>query len=175
MDLKKKNTALLIIDVQIGLFRKKTPIYSELELLKNITTLITRSRTANIPIIFVQHSNKSRLIEDSDDWQIHPQLACQSSDVFIRKQHGSAFEETSLQNELDQKQISTLVITGIVTHGCVRATCYDAIKLGYEVVLAQDAHSGFNQDDGVYIEEWNAKFAAENIVLMPTESIYNLL
>ena len=30
-------------------------------------------------------------------------------------------------------------MTGLITDACVRGTCIDGIKLGYEVVLVQDA------------------------------------
>jgi nicotinamidase-related amidase len=34
-----------------------------------------------------------------------------------------------------------VILTGLVTHGCVKATCEGALALGYAAVLAADGHS----------------------------------
>ncbi|KAI1764328.1 Isochorismatase hydrolase [Hypoxylon sp. FL1150] len=46
---------------------------------------------------------------------------------------------TTLHNELSLHSIETLVVTGLITNACVRGTSIDGIKLGYEVVLIEDA------------------------------------
>jgi nicotinamidase/pyrazinamidase len=45
---------------------------------------------------------------------------------------------TTMNSELSIHGIETLVVTGLVTNACVRGTCIDGIKLGYEVVLIED-------------------------------------
>jgi nicotinamidase-related amidase len=47
-----KNQALLVIDVQQGLFRRKTPVFNEKQLLTNICTLVQRARAKKVPVIF---------------------------------------------------------------------------------------------------------------------------
>jgi nicotinamidase-related amidase len=46
---------------------------------------------------------------------------------------------TTLDRELAMHGVDTIVITGLVTTACVRGTAIDGIKLGYEVVLVEDA------------------------------------
>lgn len=46
---------------------------------------------------------------------------------------------TTLDRELALHGIDTIVLTGLVTTACVRGTAIDAIKLGYEVILVEDA------------------------------------
>ncbi|ETS85221.1 hypothetical protein PFICI_03246 [Pestalotiopsis fici W106-1] len=46
---------------------------------------------------------------------------------------------TTLDSELSLHSIETLVITGLITNACVRGTSIDGIKLGYEVILIEDA------------------------------------
>ncbi|KAI1403833.1 Isochorismatase hydrolase [Hypoxylon fuscum] len=46
---------------------------------------------------------------------------------------------TTLHSELTLHSIETLVVTGLITNACVRGTSIDGIKLGYEVVLIEDA------------------------------------
>ena len=70
-----KDVALLVIDVQQGLFAKSIPIYHADELLKNIGTLVDRAHRAQAPVFYVQHSSGKTLVEGSDEWQLHPQRA----------------------------------------------------------------------------------------------------
>jgi nicotinamidase/pyrazinamidase len=46
---------------------------------------------------------------------------------------------TTLNSELTLHGIETLIITGLITNACVRGTAIDGIKLGYEVILIEDA------------------------------------
>ena len=50
-----------------------------------------------------------------------------------------------------------MIVTGLVTHGCVKATCLGALELGYAVVLAEDGHSSYSKDAARLVEEWNRK------------------
>jgi nicotinamidase-related amidase len=49
--------------------------------------------------------------------------------------------------------VRELVITGLVTHGCVKAACLDAVILGYQVTLVSDGHSNFNPKPAQVIAE----------------------
>ncbi|MBN2304225.1 MAG: isochorismatase family protein, partial [Anaerolineae bacterium] len=118
----RPRSALLVIDVQQALFEKSTPVYHAAELLQNINDLIRRARDAGAPVIFIQHANDSFLAKDSAGWQLHPALKPDPHDLIIHKQHGNAFQDTPLQYELDARAVRTLIVTGLVSEGCVRAT-----------------------------------------------------
>ncbi|CAG7658494.1 isochorismatase family protein [Paenibacillus allorhizosphaerae] len=48
--------ALMIIDVQVGMFNENNPVYNSDGLLRNIKLLIERARSSKTPIIYIQHS-----------------------------------------------------------------------------------------------------------------------
>ncbi len=162
-----KNTALVVIDVQVGLFTKK-PIYKEDELLENINHLTRKARSANIPIIWIQHANEAVLIKGTESYNIHPKLDPQDSDLFFHKTVTSAFEETDLHQVLQSKGIEQLVITGTLTNACVQGNCKAAKKLGYSVVLAKDAHSLWDDEKTgkEKIDHHNKKLADDGIVTL---------
>lgn len=164
-------TALLIIDVQRALFSKSTPIFMADQLIHNINTLADRCHAADATVIYIQHSNKTLLIKGSNDWQLHPGLKPRETDLIIHKNHGNAFEDTSLKDELVTRDIKNLMITGLVTHGCVRATCLGGLDLGYRVILIEDGHSNYNRDASKVIEEWNKKLSEVNVELIPAAQI----
>jgi nicotinamidase-related amidase len=163
-----KRSALLVIDVQRALFEKTIPIYKAEELLHNIQRLVNRAHQSGSPVIFVQHANDSFLVKDSEGWQLHPALKPDAVDLIIHKQHGSALQDTPLQHELQSRSIDTLIVTGLVTHGCVKATCQDAQKHGYHVILVEDGHSNYHKQAAALIQEWNQKLRDEGIHLVPT-------
>lgn len=149
-------SALLIIDVQRELFAKTLPIYDEDRLLANIRLLADKAHASKVPVFWVQHSSEKTLVEGTDGWKLHPAFIPLKSDSFIRKRHGNAFEDTLLKEELDALHVRRVVVAGLVTHGCVQATCNGAHELGYDVVLVKDAHSNYNVKARDVINEWNA-------------------
>jgi maleamate amidohydrolase len=66
-------------------------------------------------------------------------LAPLEDELVISKQYPSAFFGTSLASTLTSKGIDTLIITGLTTSGCVRATCVDACSWGFIPIIVEDA------------------------------------
>ncbi|KAI1461057.1 Isochorismatase hydrolase [Annulohypoxylon moriforme] len=54
---------------------------------------------------------------------------------------------TTLHSELGLHSIETLIVTGLLTNACVRGTSIDGIKLGYEVILIEDATESTSAED----------------------------
>ena len=169
--LDPSKTALLVIDVQNGLFSKPTPIYKEEELLKNINSLSDQFAQAGGPVFFIQHSNQKLLQRDSENWQFHTDLKTGEDDLVIHKTHGNAFEETELKDELDARGIKNIVVTGLVTNGCVKATSIGGHDLGYRVVLVEDGHSTYIKTAARLIKEWNRTLSQEIADVNPAAKI----
>lgn len=164
-------SALLVIDLQAGLFEQSTPIYQSKELLTTINSLAERAHAAAAPVIYIQHTNESRLAHGSAGWQLHEQMRPQATDHLISKHHSNAFEDTGLAGLLESLRVGRLVVTGLVTHGCVKATCLGALPLGYGVVLVQDGHSSYSKDAGKLVQEWNGKLSQAGVQLKPASEV----
>jgi nicotinamidase-related amidase len=171
MNTNPHNTALLVIDVQQGLFKKSTPIYQADVLLENLNLLIDRAHQAGVLVFYIQHSGSKTLVKGSQDWQLHPELQPQKKDIIVHKQHGNAFEDTNLEGLLKSRNCNCLVVTGLLTDGCVRASCLGARKLGYTVILVTDGHSTYGKQADRLIEEWNQKLNAQQVELKSTSEI----
>jgi nicotinamidase-related amidase len=57
----------------------------------------------------------------------------------ILKKYASAFFGTDLGTELTTHGVDTLVIAGVTTSGCVRATAVDGLQHGYRTIVPADA------------------------------------
>ncbi|WP_195575534.1 cysteine hydrolase family protein [Paenibacillus sp. 1001270B_150601_E10] len=137
------NQALIIIDVQNGMFVESDPVFEGDALLHKLQTLIKKARLKRIPIFYIQHNEEEGypLEQGSEGWLIHPAVEPQEQDILVQKFTPDAFHETSLKQELDRQQIDELVLAGIQTDLCVDTTCRRAASLGYKVTLVKDAHS----------------------------------
>jgi len=144
-----ENTALLIIDVQLGMYEESDPVYRGEALLETIAALIAKARAADAPVVYVQHSGSEGhpLHPEGPGWPIHPAIAPAEGDPIVHKLDPDSFQETDLQRELEATGIKCLVIAGIQTEYCVDTTCRRAYSLGYDVTLVQDGHSTWDSPD----------------------------
>ena len=149
--------------MQRELFEKSTPVYQADKLIANILDLVERAHQVQAPVIFIQHSAKNYLVKGSESWQLHPKLAPKPEDGQVFKEHGNAFQMTNLDQLLAAHGVGRVVAAGLVTHGCVNSTCLGALELGYQVVLAADAHSSYNADAADMIIKWNQQLAAQGV------------
>ncbi|MEO7002875.1 MAG: cysteine hydrolase family protein [Ktedonobacterales bacterium] len=146
-------TALLVIDTQTAMLDGgdgANPAYQHDEVIAHICELQAQARSAGATIIYMQHdSDPGETLEpETAGWRIHPALAPQSGDLVIRKRASGSFYETTLGNALASRgiTITRLVITGLRTERCVDTTSRQAVSLGYDVILASDAHTTADGD-----------------------------
>ena len=88
-----------------------------------------------------------------------PGLEPNTKDIIISKQYPSAFFGTSLSSTLTASGIDTVIITGLTTSGCVRASCVDACSYGFRPIVVKEAcgdrHEGPHEAN---LFDMNAKY-----------------
>jgi nicotinamidase-related amidase len=70
--------------------------------------------------------------------EIYPDIAPQKGDIILKKAKPSAFFGTQLISILNFLDIDTLIISGMTTSGCVRATVVDAFSYNYRVIVPRE-------------------------------------
>ncbi|WP_024619908.1 cysteine hydrolase family protein [Pseudomonas kilonensis] len=149
------NTALLIIDVQNALCSGEEECFDSQRIIRTINELAAKSRALGLTVILIQHEElEGSLTYGSAAWQLADDLLTAADDLRVRKTTPDAFYQTDLQPLLQARGIDRLVICGLQTDYCVNATVRQAHALGYDVVLAADAHSTVD----------NGSMAAEQII-----------
>lgn len=144
----RSHSALLIIDIQVGLV-KLIPAEIRSGVLSRIETLLSRARASGTCVIYIQHDGpKGHPLEThTKGWEIHPSIKPLENESVVRKKESDSFFETTLQQELDGRGITRLIVGGGMTEYCVDTTCRRATSLGYDVMFARDAH--LTRDNGV--------------------------
>ena len=83
-----------------------------------------------------------------------------ASEPLIEKQWASAFYQTDLHQQMGALSIDSLVIAGLTTSGCVRASAVDALQHNYQVVVAEEAVGDRNREaHRANLFDLNAKYA----------------
>lgn len=76
---------------------------------------------------------------DAPGTQIHPRLAPRPEDVRVRKIRVGAFSTTDLEQQLEKRGITTLVLAGVSTSGVVLSTVREAMDRDHRIVVLRDA------------------------------------
>ncbi len=145
-----RRPALVVIDLVMAYLDPPSPLYAGpgiAEVLACNERLVAAARMAGIPVIFtnVEYAPGGadggvffrkvpalRLFErGSPHGAFPPSLTPRDDEVVITKQYASAFFATPLAAMLTAQGIDTLLITGVSTSGCVRASALDACQNGF--------------------------------------------
>jgi nicotinamidase-related amidase len=82
------------------------------------------------------------------------------TDLQLEKRHASSFHGTDLNNWLRANHVDTVVVTGLTTSGCVRATAVDGLQNNYRVLVPREACG--DRDEQAHeanLYDLNAKYA----------------
>ena len=148
-------TALMIIDMQNDAM---SMVPSGKEIIPTIKRVLDVAREKEIPIIHKNRIQRSNgidverfridlfqdapfLIEGSNGAKIVKDLEPTKKEIVVTGARFSGFFQTDLQLILTRLGVKTLVMCGIQTPNCIRATVTDAIAYDYDVVLLNDAIS----------------------------------
>jgi nicotinamidase-related amidase len=101
-----------------------------------INAAIKLFRAKELPIVCVQHMNeKENLIPGKEGFDILDGLNFLPSDAHIHKTYGNAFNKTSLQSQLQELDVDTLILTGYQAEGCVLSTYRGAKDLDLTPII----------------------------------------
>jgi nicotinamidase-related amidase len=133
----RPNTALLVVDVQQGVVGEA---HDRDAVVANVGRLVHRAREQGVPVVWVQHADDD-LERGSDAWHLVPELSPDDTEPIVEKCYGDSFEDTTLEQVLEQRRIGRLVVAGAQTDQCIRSTLHGAITRGYDATLVTDAHT----------------------------------
>jgi nicotinamidase-related amidase len=151
--------ALLLVDVCNAYWHKDSPLDTSANPASaaapaSIARLVAAARHGNVPLLWTRVEYTQPDMSDAgvffckapllsvflkgnesglESWLSG--LEPKEGDVVISKRYPSAFFATDLSTRLQLKGVDTLVICGVSTSGCVRATTLDAMCLGFRPMV----------------------------------------
>ncbi|MGW0007227.1 isochorismatase family protein [Nocardia grenadensis] len=148
--------AVLAIDLMRAYFEPESPLcLPDADFLRSASRIITAARRAAVPVLHTRvayHTDGAdgglfvrkvpalrQLFGGGPMGELMPEVAPADSELVVVKQYASAFFGTTLASTLYARGIDTVVIVGVSTSGCVRATAVDAIQHGFVPLVVRDA------------------------------------
>jgi nicotinamidase-related amidase/phenylpyruvate tautomerase PptA (4-oxalocrotonate tautomerase family) len=105
--------------------------------------LVRAADAYGVPVIHVHHvaAQSNAALFDRNGTGIMPtqKPALGAHHLKLIKHWPLAFHDTALLQELNQRDIHTIVLAGCMTHNCVDSTARHALHLGFQVLIAEDA------------------------------------
>jgi len=167
IDLDPATTALVIIDMQNdfchadGYYAQAGRDISQLAATTApVAKLLARARGAGVTVAFTRlvHDEARGAMEERHTikprlWTAHGKrltpgswgadvvdaLRPTAGELIIDKHGYSAFDDTTLEQDLYQRGVKTVLLAGVVTYACVLATGFAAFDRGFDVLLVKDA------------------------------------
>lgn len=183
--------ALILIDFCQAYFEPGNALYSEVDdALASALRVRAAARAAGVPVVLtnvVYHPSGfdggrffekamplKNFLKGSPMGAFGPGLEPFDDELVVSKQYPSAFFGTSLASTLTAAGIDSVILTGLTTSGCVRASCVDAMSHGFRTAVVSEAcgdrHAAPHEAN---LFDMNAKYAdvvseAETIAFLQT-------
>lgn len=151
-----RKPALVLVDFVEAYFEPESPLYAGVDAaLESALGIRAAARAKNIPVIltgvvlhptgadggrFFQKAKPLACFTAGNPLGVWPKGLVPYPDEFvITKQYPSAFFGTSLAPLLTSMGVDNVILTGLTTSGCVRASCVDAMSHGFITTVVRDA------------------------------------
>jgi nicotinamidase-related amidase len=168
--------ALVLIDMINGFTSSTCPLGTDCpEVVAANKTLLDAFRAKGLPVLYttvVYHNDQEAtvfrgrinalnvLTPDSDWVKVDTRLKPIDGEPVIEKCWASGFFKTDLDEQLRAKGADSIVVTGLTTSGCVRATVVDGLQNNFPVVVPEEAVGDRNAEaHAANLHDMHAKYA----------------
>ena len=151
-----QHPALVVVDFCQAYLDPDSPLYAGVEdARESCKRLLAAARTAQVPVLHTRVEFQPGGADGGIFFRKVGALECfvrgnplgnygeglepADDEVVVVKQYASGFFGTSLASTLTSLGTDTLIITGVSTSGCVRATALDACQHGFIPIVVRDA------------------------------------
>ena len=156
-----KSSALLVIDMQNFFIDEDShaSFPSAREIIPNIKKLVAVFFELDKPVIFTRHALadgeepgvmaqwwKDTVSDNTPEAEIYPGLELPAGSTVLRKTTYDAFHNTELGSILMNNGVSSVVITGVMTHLCCETTARTAFVNDLHVYFVIDATGTINEE-----------------------------
>ncbi len=153
-----KRPALILVDFAHAYYDPDCPLFAgegAVSALASALRVRAAAREAGVPVILTEVSLRpdgrdggrffekalplKAFIHGSKTAEFAQGLTPFADEIIVSKQYPSAFFGTSLASTLVAGGHDSVILTGLTTSGCVRASCVDAVSHGFITTVVGDA------------------------------------
>lgn len=168
--------ALIVVDMTLGFTSSDSPLGGHFdECVSAAVSLVDAFRQHGLPVffssvaygddksmsVFRRHLPDLNILQSGSHWVlVDPRFGCVANSQVINKGGPSAFFDTDLAEKLKAANSDSLIVCGLTTSGCVRATVVDALQHNYPTWVVSDACGDRNQSaHHANLHDMHAKYA----------------
>jgi len=146
--------ALLVIDVQKEFFKSDAQTAQSLNAaVEYINAAIALFRAKNLPVFCIQHiDEEDLLIPGADGFDLPEGLQILPSDSHIHKTYSNAFNKTTLESQLKELDVDTVIVSGFCAEYCVLSTYRGAKDLDLTPMLLRGALASGSPENIRFVE-----------------------
>lgn len=142
--------ALIIVDMQQAIDDPKWGRRGQPQTEANLQRLLEAWRERRLPVVHIRHDSmdpQSPYRPGSAGNAFKAEVEPQVGEPVVDKRTNNAFIGTDLMDVLDELQIRSLVVGGVLLENSVDATVRMAANLGFDVTIAADAVASLERTD----------------------------
>jgi maleamate amidohydrolase len=145
---------LVVVDFQRGFTDGAFPMGGAPmvdDAVRNTVPLIEAAKRAGLPVIACVNGYDTPraaphwkiapvfdLLRGSPSVELDPRIAATAPDVVLMKSAPSIFFATPAAAIFSKERVDTVIVTGCITSGCIRASVIDAFSLGFRVIVPRE-------------------------------------
>jgi len=154
-----EKSALIVLDMQDYFLNPSSHAFipSASAIIKGILNLAHIGMDKNRPVILTRHLNTENnagmlstwwrdvIRETNDNSEIIPELKAIQAPILKKSQY-DAFYQTDLEENLLSKNVTQVIVTGVMTHLCCETTARSAFVRGFQVFFPVDGTATYNSE-----------------------------
>ncbi len=171
-----RKPALIVVDMSYGFTSPESPLGGDFSVeVEAAAQLVAACHRSNVPVflssvvypngetqsVFRAHLPDLNILKPDSKWVvIDARLSINAEDTIVEKTGPSAFFATDLAPQLNQRGCDCVMICGLTTSGCVRATVVDALHYNIPSWVISEACGDRNRSaHAANLHDMNAKYA----------------
>jgi nicotinamidase-related amidase len=152
-DAGRMKPALLVIDLQNEFFAEGSPARSSLiDAVEYVNAVIALFRKIGAQIVVVRDMEEPGRMPGSAAFEVHKSVQVRPEDMHVDKRFGNAFWLTELEEDLRDRDINFLVITGFCAEFCVLDTFRGARERGFGAAILRGSIASARRDHVDFVE-----------------------
>lgn len=136
------NKALVVIDIQNDITKNYR------EIIERVNRVIDMAEEKQLSVVYIKHNNLSpgtrTFKPDTKGAELVPELRVVSDNIFV-KTKGNSLTSEAFSEYISKNDITEFYIMGADATACVKSTCFNMRKLGFDVTVISDCITSYDK------------------------------
>lgn len=137
------NKVVVVIDIQNDITKNYR------EIIDRVNRVIDMAEEKQLPVVYIKHNNLSpgtrTFKPDTKGAELVPELRVVSDNIFV-KTKGNSLTSEAFSEYISKNDITEFYIMGADAAACVKSTCFNMRKQGFDVTVISDCITSYDKN-----------------------------